>query len=152
MNVRPASAHEMNVRLIQSRGFFAKQPGAYFYAGFAQISKAATGNLWIRIFNGRDNPFDSRLEQRIGARLRAPVVRMRFQRNIGGTTARSGASLFQRDRLGMLQLIVKVKAFSDDLSAGADDDGTNERARTDLARAPRSQIERAGHHLAICFS
>ena len=89
MNERPAGPHEMNVGFVQSRRFIGQQAGANFDARFAQMSKATTGNLRIWIFNGRDDAFDSRFDERIGARWCAAVMRVRFQRNVRGAAARS---------------------------------------------------------------
>src|ERR1700681_822922 len=125
MNVRPAGPHEMNVSLIQSRSFGGQQTGVNFNSRCAQMSKAATGNLRVGIFDGCDDTFDSRFDKRVRTGLGAAAMRVRFQRDVSSSTARSISRLFQGDRFGMLYPIVNVKAFAGDLSTGVCDDGAD---------------------------
>lgn len=77
---------------------------------------------------------------------------MRFERNIGSRAARFIAGLFERDGFRVLDLIVNVEAFADDLMRGIDDYCADEWTGTDLADAARRQLKRARHHLLVEFA
>src|SRR5205807_5537745 len=106
------------------------------------MSKASTRNSRVRIFDWRDDAFDSCFDQRVGAWVCAPLMRVRFERNVSSSPARLVAGLFERERLSMLHFIKKIEAFADDLSIRIDYDCAHERAGTDLADAARGEIER----------
>src|ERR1700704_1230893 len=108
MNERPPRAHEMNVGFIQSRSFVRQQSDADLNAGFAEMIKAAPRNFGIGIFYWRDDAFDSSVDERISARLRAAAMGVRFERNVCGSSAGLVTGLFERRGLGMLYLLEKV--------------------------------------------
>src|SRR2546422_499870 len=83
------------------------------------------------------------------ARRCSSLMRVRFQRNVRGRTACVFTGLFQRDRLGMLNLIVNIKALTDDLSATVDDNRADQRPGTNVANASHSEFESATHHALI---
>src|SRR6267142_1301816 len=131
MNERPASPHKMNVGFVQTRCFVSQQPRRYFDACLTQVRKATAGNFWIRIFNRCDDAFDSGGYQRVGARRGAAVMRVRFQRNVNRRGGRSSSGLIKRNRLGVLDLIEDVEAFTGDLSVSIDDNCANQGTGTD---------------------
>ena len=131
MNERPASPHEMNVGFVQSRRFVSQQARRHLDVRLAQVRKATSGNFWIGIFDWRDDAFDSGCDQRIGARGCAAVMRVRFQRNVNSRGRRSRSGLIQRNRLGVLDLIEAVEAFTGDFSASVDDNCADQGAGTD---------------------
>ena len=149
MNERPAGAHEMNVGFIQMRCFVRQHARSHFDACLAQVRKATTGNFWIGIFDRRHYAFDSGLDERVGAGLSAALMRVRFQRDVSGRCRRSRSGLIQRDRLGVLDLIEDVEAFTGDLSVSIDDHCADEGAGTDLSNTARGEFERALDHALV---
>src|SRR5260370_7147530 len=131
MNERPASSHEMNVCLVQTRRFIRQQASRHLDARFPQMSKATAGNFWVWIFDRGDDALDSCLDQRIGARGGAAEMRVRFQRNVNNPGFVSPSDLIDSDPLRLLDLIKDVEAFTRDLSVSVDDHCADEAARTD---------------------
>src|SRR2546425_2613408 len=125
MNKRTALAHEMNVGFVQSRSFLDHQPNANIDAGFTQMSKAASRNFWIRIFDGRNDAFDSGFDKRFSARRRAAMMCVRFKRDISRCPLGPTAGMFQRDRLSMLFVVVEIETFTNDFTAVVNDDGSH---------------------------
>ena len=62
---------------------------------------------------------------------------MRFERNVSSAIAGAFAGPFQRQGFRVLNLIVNVKTFADDLSVIVDNYGAHERTGTDLTDALR---------------
>src|SRR5205809_134954 len=138
MNKRTARAHEMNVGFVQSRSFLGHQPNANIDACFTQMSKAASRNLWIRIFDWGNDAFDSRFDKHFSARRRAAMMCMRFKRDIGRCPlGRPTAGLFQRDCLRVLYSIVEIETLTNDFAALVNYDGSNQRAGTYLPNTAR---------------
>src|SRR6267143_3723551 len=79
-------------------------------------------------------------------------MRVRFQRNVRSASARAWARLLKRGRLGMLDLFVEIESCAGDFTRSIDYHRTDQRTGTNLPGAARRQLERASHHLAICFS
>ena len=121
----------MNVRLVQTRRFIRQQASRHLDARFPQMSKATAGNFWVWIFDRGDDALDSCLDQRIGARGGAAEMRVRFQRNVNSRGFGSRSGLIESDRLGVLDLIKDVEAFTRDLSVSVDDNCADEGAGTD---------------------
>src|SRR5215468_8700135 len=96
------------------------------------MRKPTTRNLWIGIFDRHYHALDSSINQRVCARRSAALMGMRLERNEGGTAACSFAGLFQCHCFGVLHVIVKIEAFTRDLSACIDDDGAHQRSGTNL--------------------
>src|SRR5712672_644697 len=147
MNEGPPGAHEMNVGFIQSRSFIRQQSDTNLHARFTEMIKSATRNFGVRIFYWRDDAFDSSVDERIRAGLCAAAMRVRFERNVCRSPARSVTRLFERDSLSMLYLIEEVKAFAGNFSRGIHDHCSHQRTGTNLSGASRCQLERASHHL-----
>src|SRR5437588_8856121 len=146
MNKRTARAHEMNVGFVQSRSFIRHQTRANIDACFTQMSKAASRNLRIRIFDGRHDAFDSRLDQCLSARRCAAMMCVWFERDISRCAWRATAGFFQRDCLGVSYLSVEIEAFTDDFAALVNYDGSHERARANLTDAARGKFQCTLHH------
>src|SRR2546426_9109122 len=137
MNKRTARAHEMNVGFVQSRSFPGHKPRADFDAGLAQMSKAASRNLWVRVFDGRNDAFDSRFDKHFSARRRAAMMCMRFKRDIGRCPLRPIAGLFQRDCLRLLYSIVEIETLTNDFAALVNYDGSDQPAGPYLPHTAR---------------
>src|SRR5216683_335245 len=131
MNERPGSPHEMNVRFVQTRRLISQHASQHLDPRFPQMSKATAGNFWVWIFDRCDDALDSCLDQRIGTRGGATVMRVRFQRNVNSRGFGSRSGLIESDRLGVLDLIKDIEAFTRDLSVSVDDNCADEGAGTD---------------------
>ena len=149
MNEWTTGLHEMNVRFVQLRSFTGHQTGANHDARFAQVSKAPARNLRIWIFSGRYHAPNSCFDQGLCAWRGAPLMSMRLERNVGSTAPRLFARQFEGQRLCMLNLIVNIKALTDDLSATVDDNRADQRPGTNVANASHSEFESATHHALI---
>src|SRR6266542_1480969 len=101
-------AHEVNVFLIETLGFVGQQSHAHFDSARAQMRKALARNAWVGIFYWRDYTRDAGLDQSVRARRCAPKMRMRFEGDIGRSSARTYASLLQCNRLGVFQILVDI--------------------------------------------
>ena len=74
---------------------------------------------------------------------------MRFERNISGAAARSSSGLFERERFGVLETFVKIRAFADNFAMSVDNHAADQGARAHLPDAARRQFKRAAHHTFI---
>src|SRR5712692_886866 len=149
MNKRLNGSHEMNVGFVQSRCFISQQASRHLDPCFPQMSKATAGNSWVWIFDRRDDALDSCLDQRIGARGCAAIMRVRFERNVSRPSLCAHSGLVQGNRLGVLHLIENIETFTRDLSASVDDHSADEGAGANLSDTARSEFKRALHHFAI---
>ena len=57
--------------------------------------------------------------------------------------------MFERDGLGVLQVLVDVEALARDLAFVVNYDAPDERAGAHLPRAARGEFERARHHAFV---
>src|ERR1051326_6883926 len=105
--------------------------------------KTAAGDFRIWIFDRCNYAFDACLNQRVSARCSAALVRVRFERYVRSSTARSFAGLLKRDRLRVFDLIVKIEPFADDRPMRIGNHRADQWPRTDLTHAARGEIERA---------
>src|SRR3989442_5402888 len=130
MHKPTARAHAMNVSFVQAPRFIGHQSRANFDSRFTQMSKAASRNLWVRVFDGRNDAFDSRFDKHFSARRRAAMMCVWFKRDISRGASRATAGLFQRDRLRVLRVVVEIETFTDDFAALVNYNGSDERAGT----------------------
>ena len=79
MHKRPASAHVVQVRFVDLRRFIGQQTCIDPQPSRTEMRETFAGNLWIEIFNGRDDAFDPRRNQRIGAGRCTAVVCVWFE-------------------------------------------------------------------------
>src|SRR5262249_16565718 len=131
----------MNVGLIQARGFVRHAARADFNSSLAQMRKPTTRNLRVWIFYRRYHTLHPSINQSVGARGSATVMSMRLERNEGRTAARPSASLFQRQRLCMLHVIVKIETFARDLTARIDNDCAHQRPGTNLGHTSGREFQ-----------
>src|SRR5260370_13330862 len=101
------------------------------------MRKATSRDFRIRIFDRRDDAFDSRFDQRVSAGRSAALMRMWLKRNICGSSASLFDRSLERQSFSVLNLIVKIVTFAYDFSFVVDYDSANERAGADLAHAAR---------------
>src|SRR5438093_11249458 len=151
MNNRPARAHEVQVGLVQLPRFLSQQAGADFDSGCAKMCKAAPGNLWIRIFDRRYDPFDSGCNQCIGAWWSAAVMSVRFERNVSRGASCAFPGLLKGEGLSVLYLLKIVESFADDFAFG-NDGATNQRTRARQTDTMGGEFQRAPHQALIKIS
>ena len=89
------------------------------------------------------------LYQSVGARRRAAMMRVRLKRDVSGCAARTPASRFERQSFGVLQMLVKIKTFANNLARRVNNHATDERARAHLSHTARRQLKRAAHHTLV---
>ena len=111
----------MQPRLVDPLGFGAQEAAGDVDPGSAQ-RLGAPGELRVRILDGEDDPADSGVEQRGGARAGAPGLRARLQGDHGGAAARALPGVAQRDHLGVRTAGEDVPALAGDLALGIEDD------------------------------
>ena len=73
-------------------------------------------HLRIGIRHARDQPTNSRRSQRIRARRRAPLMRVRLQIDVKSSAASLAARRFQRENFRVLDAFKSVRAFTDYLA------------------------------------
>jgi hypothetical protein len=74
------------------------------------------------------------------------MMRVRLKRDICGCIASMRSGLFERNRFGVPDLFVNVKAFADYFAATGSDHATDKRTRTDLPQPARCEFQSAPHH------
>src|SRR6202453_4932488 len=87
-------------------------------AGGAKLGNPLATDSWVRILGGDDAACNSRGDESVGAGAGAAAVTAGFERDIGGGSDGAEAScsgLFQGDDLGVVQIVIDVSAFADDL-------------------------------------
>ena len=75
----------------------------------SQMVETLSRDFWIGIFNWCDYASNARVDERVGARRRAAVVRMRLERNVGCRASRAAAGLLKRVSFGVLEFLVNDK-------------------------------------------
>ncbi len=143
------AAYEMKIFLVEPLGLLGQQARLNRQARHAQVLESFAGDFRVGVFDGRDDALDACVDERVRAGRRPSVMRVRLKRDVSGRARCPLASLFQRQRLCMLESLVEIKALADDLASVAYEDAADERARTDLPAPARSQLKRATHHALI---
>jgi hypothetical protein len=77
---------------------------------------------------------------------------VRFERDIRGRADGARAGLLERQRLGVLDALVQVKAFTDYSAVCICNHAADERTRADSALAARGQFESAHHHAPVIIA
>src|SRR3954467_7049305 len=116
MHERQPGRHVMQISFVDLRCFFTEQACFNLHACRTQVRKTFSGNLWIEIFDWRDDALDAGGDQRVRARRRASMMRVRLKRNESGATACSIACKIERNRLGVFDVFEDVKALANNLT------------------------------------
>ena len=69
----------MQICLVDLRRLIYEQASLHFQPGGTEMRETFTGNFWIEILDWRNDAFDSRRDQRVGAWRRAAMMGMRFE-------------------------------------------------------------------------
>ena len=76
-------------------------PGVAMGSGSRGALALVRGARAVALFDGRDYAFDSGLDERLCAWRGPCLMGVRFERDVGGTSASTLSRLFKRERLGM---------------------------------------------------
>src|SRR5258706_10784257 len=116
------------------------------------MCKPLSRDFRIRVLNWSNHANNAGLNQSIGARRCSTVVRMWFQRYVGDRTLSALTCLLEGIGFRMLDLLVNVKAFSDNLAFGSCYDTPDQRAGTYQSLSLIGQVQCAPHHLRVKLS
>src|SRR6185437_562915 len=94
------------------------------------MCEALSRDFRIWVLNRSNHASNARFNQSIGAGRCSTVVRMWFQRDVGDRALSALTCLLEGIGFRMLDLLVNVKAFSDNLAVGRCDDAPDQRAGT----------------------
>ena len=152
MDKRQSGAHIVQVFLVEPLSFLGKESRMHCNAGGAQMLETLSRNAWVQILIGRYDPLNTGLDKRTRTGSSPPMMCMRLEGNIRGTSASSVPGLLQGHRLGMLHIFVDVEPLTGNFAAGIHNDTTNEWSRTNTSDTICRELERPGHHAPICLS
>ena len=139
-NGRPSDFHVAPRLVLPARGEAVEQLDVD--AGGDEPLDAASVDDRVRVERADDDACDTRLDDRVRARRRPPVVRARLERDVERRAAGPVARLLERDRLGVLHARELVPALADGLAV-ADEHRADERMILDLAASALGELERA---------
>ena len=140
--------HPFDIRFIERARLFRQHAHRHFDARRFEHRLALSCDERIRVEHRGDDALDARLDERLGARPRAAVMRARLQRHIGGRAARKLARHGERVHLGVRRARLAMPARTDDAPL-AHEDGTDERIRRGAATRIRSEQERLTHEVLV---
>ncbi len=141
---RPAAAHGMQPGLVDPLRLGPQQAACDVDTCCAQLLGPA-GEARVGVVNGVDDPADSRVQQRNGARAGASGLRARLEGDHGGTTARPIPRLAQRHDLGVRAAGEDVPALAGDLPFGVQDDAAHDRVRAHRGEPACGERDGAAH-------
>jgi len=116
---------EVSEGFVEAAGRLLEGTESDFDVGGAELCDALPADERVGVFGGDDDADDSGGDQRVGAGAGAAMVGAGFEGDVGGGTSGREASRgchFERDDLGMVAVVVEMRAFADDAVLIVDED------------------------------
>ena len=129
--------------------YIAHQPFMHFNSGLTQFFRAAPCNPRVGVVKRKENRFQTRRHQRIGARGGLAGMRARLQRDISRAAARCIASFAKGFGFGVRASAALRPARADNRTIGTDNNAADRRVGARHALPAQSQTQSLFHEMPV---
>ena len=138
---------------VDAAGFSLADAECDVNAGGAQAVRAVAGDGGVGVDGGRDHAFEAGGDEGLGAGPGAAGVVAGLERDVGGAAAKAFFGMLLRlpegDDFGVVEQVVLVPAFADDLAGAVEDDAADGGIGRGKSDAAAGEFEGALHPVDV---